>query len=66
VTYQTHREKEKAAAAGACRVSFDLSPAEGTKLREVQAAYGDVEASLSQVAKMLLKRGMDEWRRERK
>ena len=46
------------------RVSFDLSPEEGEAFARVSASY-DVEPSMSQVAKMLVKRGLRSWEAER-
>lgn len=42
------------------RVSFDLSEEEGRDFARVAASY-DVEPSMSQVAKMLCKRGLKDW-----
>lgn len=53
----------EAAEALPLRVSFDLDGGDAEMLREVRRSFGELEPSFSQVAKMLLKAGLNEWRR---
>jgi hypothetical protein len=46
---------------GPLRVSFDLDVEDARALRKVQGSYKDIEASVSQVAKMLLRLGLEKW-----
>jgi hypothetical protein len=50
-------------ARGTMRVSFDLSAEDGAALRDVQASYKDLQPSASQTAKMLVRMGLEEWRK---